>query len=293
MSDASARAVLITGPTASGKSAAAVAMAEAVGGVVINADSMQVYRELAIVTARPAPEDEARVPHWLYGHVPGREAYSVGRWLADVATALREADAAGLVPIIVGGTGLYLRALTEGLSEIPSIPDAVRAEIRGLAGEHSPQALHDRLAACDPVTAARLSPTDAQRILRALEVQAATGRPLSQWQRSNGPALVPNPERRIVVELPRDVLAARIEARARAMLEGGGLEEVAAFLALGLDPELPAMRALGVAEFGAVLDGRATREQGLADLVASTRRYVKRQRTFFRNQMADWERIAG
>src|SRR5262245_5586526 len=184
------RAVLIAGPTASGKSALALAVAEKIGGIVINADSMQVYRDLKIITARPPPEEEARAPHRLYGHVDAAENFSVGRWLVDARAALAEAGEGGQVPIFVGGTGLYFKALTMGLSAIPPTPDDVRAAVRARLAEQGPEALHAELARRDPATAARLKAGDRTRVARALEVLEATGRPLADWQREGMPPIL-------------------------------------------------------------------------------------------------------
>jgi len=285
-------AVLIAGPTASGKSALALALAERLGGVVVNADSMQVYRELRLITARPTPADEARAPHLLYGHRPAAQGYSVAGWLDDVAAALAEARREGRPAVVVGGTGLYFRALTEGLAETPRVPGEVRQawRERGRAGDGP--ALHRELAKADPVMAARLRPSDPQRILRALEVFHATGRSLAEWQAGPpSPPLVGPGTPRVVLDPPRAELHRRIEARARGMLEAGALDEVRAILSLGLDPELPAMKALGLPELGALLRGEAGPERALAALQASTRRFAKRQSTWFRNQMPDWPRL--
>lgn len=285
-----ARAVLIAGPTASGKSALALKLAEILGGVVVNADSMQVYRELSILTARPTAAEEARLPHRLYGHVASAEGYTVARYLQDAAAMLSSLE--GRVPIVVGGTGLYFNALTRGLSQIPPIDPRVRAFWREQAERQSPAALHRELRTCDPKLHGRLHPHDTQRILRALEVADSTGRPLSEWQeRRSTPLIAPQAAVRLVMAPDRAWLHARIEARLRAMARAGGLEEAAAFAALGLDPALPAMKAIGVPEMIAAAEGGMTLEAAIAAAVTATRQYAKRQETWFRNQMIDWQRV--
>lgn len=286
------RAILIAGPTAAGKSALALELAERHGGTVINADSMQVYRDLRILTARPSPQEERRVPHRLFGFVPAAEAYSVGRWLADVARAVEEAWASGRLPILVGGTGLYFKALLEGLSPVPEIPLEVRrrwreAALRGTAAE-----LHRLLEQCDPEMAARLRPTDTQRLVRALEVVEATGRSLADWQRHAGPAVLSAAETvRIVLAPERQSLVQRIDARCEAMLAAGALEEVASLAAQRLDPALPAMRAHGVRPLLACIAGAIDIDLAAARIKSETRRYAKRQRTWARRFMADWRWI--
>jgi len=285
-------AVLIAGPTASGKSALALALAARIGGIVINADSMQVYRELRILTARPGPDDEDTAPHRLYGHVPAAEAYSVGRWLDDLASVLAEARGSGAVPIVVGGTGLYVTAATTGLAAIPDIPPEIREELRAEAARLHPAALHARLAVEDPAMAARLRPSDPQRILRALEVLRATGRSLATWQADPlSPPLIGPDAVRLVLAPDRALLRARIDARFEAMMAEGALDEVRALAALGLDPALPAMRALGVAELRAALAGAMPLGEATTRATAETRRFAKRQQTWFRNRMADWPRL--
>ncbi len=283
------RPILIAGPTASGKSGLALLLAERLGGVVINADSMQVYRELRLLTARPAREDEARAPHALYGFVGAAEAYSAGRYAADAARAIGDARAAGRVPIIVGGTGLYFKALLEGLSPVPQIPPEVRAHWRGQAAARPPAELHALLAQRDPEMAARLMPTDPQRIVRALEVLESTGRSLAAWQREPGtPVLDEAATTRLLVLPDRAVHAAAIDARFDAMMAAGALDEVRALLALGLSDELPAMRALGVAPLAAHLAGAISLEAAVAAAKAETRQYAKRQMTWLRRNMISW-----
>lgn len=285
--------VLIAGPTASGKSALALVLARALGGVVVNADSMQVYADLRIITARPTPEEEAQAPHRLYGHVDGAVNHSVGRWLADAAREIGEAGRAGLVPILVGGTGLYFKALTEGLSDMPAVPDAVRALVRAEAEGVETPALHARLAERDPQSAARLRPSDRLRVLRALEIHAATGRSLSSFHAAREPGpLAGRPLRRLFLAPDRAILRARIDARFDAMIAQGALDEVAALAARGLDPMLPVMRAHGVPGLIAHLRGEASLADAVARGKADTRAYAKRQFTWFRNSMPGWEWIA-
>lgn len=286
------RAILIAGPTASGKSRLALALAERLGGMVINADSMQVYRELRILTARPTAEDEARAPHVLYGFVPVREAYSAGRYMADATRAIGEARAAGLRPIIVGGTGLYFKALLEGLAPVPAIPVEIRAHWRGEAARLGAAVLHGELARRDPAGAARLHPTDTQRIVRALEVIEATGRPLADWQRFPGrPVLAREETVRLLVSLDRTELYRRCDLRFEAMLAAGALAEAAALQQLGLSAELPGMNALGLRPLLAHLSGRLTLEEAVCQAKVQTRQYAKRQLTWLRRNMIAWLRI--
>ena len=283
------RAVLIAGPTASGKSALALALAEKIGGVVINADSMQVYRDLKIITARPSREEEARASHRLYGHVDAAENFSVGRWLVDARAALKEAGEGGQVPIFVGGTGLYFKALTMGLSAIPPTPDDVRAAVRARLEDQGPQALHAELARRDPATAARLKPGDRTRVARALEVLEATGRPLADWQREGMPPILePTHASKIFLVPDRAELYRRIDARFDAMLAAGALDEVAALAARRLDPLLPAMKAHGVPWLRRHLAGELSVADAAAEGKKDTRHYAKRQVTWFRHQMPDW-----
>jgi tRNA dimethylallyltransferase len=286
MAETPPRAILIAGPTASGKSALALELAERHRGVVINADSMQVYRELRILTARPTPEDEARVPHALYGHVPAAEAYSVGRWLADATEAIARARAEGRRPVLVGGTGLYFRALLEGLAPIPAIPAEVRERWRRRAAEEGAAALHRVLAERDPPMAARLAPNDTQRIARALEVLDATRQSLSSWQELRGTRVLREEETTRLVLMPeRAELHRRCAARFAAMLDEGGLEEARRFAGLGLAPDLPAMRAIGLRPVLRHVAGEIDREEATRQGIAETRRYVKRQATWLKRHM--------
>lgn len=286
-------AVLIAGPTASGKSGLAMRIAERHGGVVINADSMAVYRDLAILTGRPAAADLARVPHRLYGHRDAAEAYSVGLWLAEAETELRRAWSSGAVPVVVGGTGLFFKALTQGLSEIPPVPDAVRARVRAEAEGVAPEALHARLMRLDPLTAAGLRPSDPQRVVRALEVFAATGRPLATFQARRAAPVLPMARAWAVVLTPdRAALTLAIDARFDAMMAAGALDEVRRLRARGLDPALPALRGLGVPPLWAHLDGALTLDAAVARSKAETRAYAKRQETFARHQLAGFTAAA-
>ena len=288
------KAILIAGPTASGKSGAGLELAARFGGTIINADSMQVYRELRLLTARPSEADEARVPHRLYGTVPAAEAYSVGRWLGDAGSAIAEAQWKGRLPILVGGTGLYFKALTEGLAPVPDIPIEIRSYWRERSDELGRDALHDELAARDPNMAARLGPADPQRIVRALEVIDATGMSLAEWQGGDAaPLLAPGDALRLVIAPEREPLYAAIDARFDRMIEQGALDEVRALLALKLDPGLPAMRAHGVCELAAYLSGAVTREEAVAKAKTESRRYAKRQMTWLRRFMADWDWFPG
>ena len=286
------RAILIAGPTASGKSRLALRLARELGGAVINADSMQVYRELRILTARPTPEEEARAPHALYGFVSGAEAYSAGRYAADAARVINEVRRDGRVPVIVGGTGLYFQALLEGLSPVPPIDPAVRARWRAEAETRPASELHAILAARDAEMAARLLPTDRQRIVRALEVLESTGRSLADWQRESGaPVLGEADAVRLLVLPDRAAHALTIEARFDAMLAAGALEEVAALVRLGFSAELPIMRALGVAALAAYMAGSTSLEDAAEAAKTGTRQYAKRQATWFRRKMISWKHV--
>ena len=286
------RPILITGPTASGKSGLALRLAEQLGGVVINADSMQVYRELRILTARPTYGDEARAPHALYGFVSGAESYSAGRYATDVARVLENAQREGRRPIIVGGTGLYFKALTEGLSPIPAIPDDVRAHWRSVAAENGAGHMHGELAKRDPAMARRLASGDTQRIVRALEVLDATGTSLAEWQRlPRQPVLDIGATIPLLVAVERQELACRIDARFRAMVQTGALDEVLQLKTLELEPALPLMTALGVRPLLAHLAGEASLEEAIAAGQMETRQYAKRQSTWARSNMLAWRSV--
>ncbi|HWV80107.1 MAG TPA: tRNA (adenosine(37)-N6)-dimethylallyltransferase MiaA [Hyphomicrobiaceae bacterium] len=285
--------ILIAGPTASGKSALALEMAEQHGGAVINADSMQVYCELRILTARPTPEEEARVPHRLFGHVSVRDAYSVGRWLDDVADALAWCAGAGRRPVIVGGTGLYFKALLEGLAPIPPVAPEIRAHWRREAGVRAAPELHGVLVKRDPAMAARLDPGDTQRIVRALEVIDSTGVSLAEWQRRPGTPLVQEAEaERYVIRRPREEVRRRVDARFDAMMAEGALDEARALAALDLDPELPAARAHGLRPLIAHLRGETDLRAAIEAGKLETRQYVKRQEIWLRRNMIAWKSIS-
>ena len=296
----SARAVLIAGPTASGKSAAALRLAEDAGrrgraAWIVNADAMQVYDGLRVLTARPSAEDEARVPHRLYGHVSPATRYSVGAWLSDVGNVLREADAASALVIAVGGTGLYFKALTEGLAAIPEIPADVRERLAERLENGGAAALHAALSKLDPAAGATLRPSDPQRVLRALEVFEVTGRPLSEWQKMppTAPLLPMRDAASFVIEPERSLLYRRIEERFDRMASAGGVEEVRALLAQNFDKDLPAMKAIGVREFASFIRGEQTLAAAVTKAKTESRRYAKRQSTWFRHQMKDWRRLEG
>lgn len=277
-------ALIVAGPTASGKSALALALAQRLGGMVINADSMQVYRDLRILTARPTAAEEAVVPHRLYGVRPAAEPANAAWWREQALAAVEEAIAAGKLPILCGGTGLYFQVLTRGLADVPAVPAWAREQARAELARSGPAALHERLARLDPDTAAKLRPTDGQRLARALEVRLGTGRGLADWQAGGGGvdarnwravALLLRPSRAVL----RDAVAARFDA----MLRDGAVDEVRGLLARRLDPSLPAMRAHGVPELAAHLEGRLSLAEARDRAVANTRRYVKRQDTWFRH----------
>ncbi|MBV9556614.1 MAG: tRNA (adenosine(37)-N6)-dimethylallyltransferase MiaA [Pseudolabrys sp.] len=281
-------AVLIAGPTASGKSALALALAEQIGGTVINADSMQVYRDLHVLTARPSADEEKRVPHLLYGHVDAAENYSVGRWLKDAGQALQAVREAKRVPIVIGGTGLYFKMLTQGLAEVPPTPPQVRADYRARLASEGVAPLYAELGRVDPQSANRLMPNDSSRILRALEVMATTGRSLRDWHSEGMPPLIDaGKSAKVFLACERETLVSRIENRFDAMLEAGTLDEVRALAARGLDPLLPAMKAHGVPWLVRHLRDEISLETAAAGAKMDTRRYAKRQVTWFRNQMAD------
>jgi tRNA dimethylallyltransferase len=283
-------AILLAGPTASGKSALALKLAESIGGTVINADSMQVYRDLRIITARPTPLEEARMPHLLYGHVDASENYSTGRWCVDAATAMAEARRAGRFPILVGGTGLYFKALTQGLAAVPPIPAAIRGDVRERLASAGVAPLYAELMRHDPQAVERIMPGDRSRITRALEVVLATGRSLADWHREGLPPSVDAARAlKIFLQVDRAELYRRIDARFDAMLESGALEEVQKLAARGLDPSLPAMKAHGVPWLIRHLNGEIALAEAAQAGKRDTRRYTKRQATWFRHQLPDWE----
>jgi tRNA dimethylallyltransferase len=283
------RAILIAGPTASGKTALAIALARRFGGVVVNADSMQVYRDLRIITARPTPEEEAAAPHRLFGEVDAAQAYSVGLWMAAVRPLLAELESQGRLPVIAGGTGLYFKALTEGLSAIPDVPADVRDAIRASTMDVPAEQLHRELAARDPLTAGQLRPTDRQRLVRALEVLHATGQPLASFQGGRNGALLDGSRcARVFLAPEREVLYGRIDRRFDSMISLGALEEVRALARRRLSPALPAMRAHGVPWLIKALADEMTLGEAIERAKADTRHYAKRQFTWFRHQAEGW-----
>lgn len=273
---------LIAGPTASGKSALALALAESTGGTIINADSAQVYAELRLLTARPSPAEEARAPHHLFGHVAGGDDYSAARWAAEARAVIAKAHREGRLPILVGGTGLYLRTLLDGIAPVPAIDPAIRGEIRALPVAEA----HRALALLDPAAAAKLNPADTTRVARALEVVRSTGRPLAEWQRARAGGIGDAVSLHALVLLPpRDWLSERIDARLEAMVAAGAGEEVRALLARhDIPANAPVRRAIGVAELAGWIEGRWSRGEAIARAQLATRQYAKRQYTWFRNQ---------
>ncbi|MEA2754470.1 MAG: tRNA dimethylallyltransferase [Aliidongia sp.] len=279
------RIIVIAGPTASGKSALALGLAERLGGTIINADSMQIYRDLEIVTARPAPADLARAPHRLYGILDGGKLCSAARWAGLARHEIEQAAAAGRLPILCGGTGLYLRTLLYGIAPVPEIPEAVRQAARQRHAELGGAAFRDELAGLDPAGAVRIAAGDSQRLLRAYEVVAATGRPLTEWQQAQPSA--PSGLDPLIFTLlpPREALYAAIDARFAGMVAAGVLDEVRALIGRGLDPALPVMKAVGVPELAAYLAGNLTLDAAISQAQQASRRYAKRQFTWFRHQM--------
>ena len=288
-------ATLIAGPTASGKSALALELAERDGGVIVNADSMQVYGVLDVLTARPSADDLARVRHFLYGHVSPATAYSTGSWLRDVAVLADSGLFAQKSPVFVGGTGLYFRGLAEGISEMPEIPAEIRDRWRWRLNEEGAPRLHRVLMHVDSEVAMRLKASDGQRIVRALEVLEASGRSILKWQADKGHPLIDLATARFIVIAPeRDLLIKRIDQRFDRMIEAGALDEVKEIMAMRLAPELPAMKAIGVRELAAAMAGEMSFDEAIERAKIATRQYSKRQSTWFRNQFGpEWERIGG
>jgi tRNA dimethylallyltransferase len=286
-------ALLIAGPTASGKSALALEMARQLGGEIVNADSMQVYGVLDRLTARPDAADLAEVPHHLYGHIPPTELYSTGIWLNQATEVIADIRARGRLPVVVGGTGLYFRALTGGLSDMPAIPDQIRNELRSRLEQEGVEALHAELSRLDPQMGERLRPADRQRILRALEVFRATGRSITEFQGRGGEKIVdPLSARCLVLQPDRPLLHVRINQRFATMMEEGAPDEVRHLLALDLPPQHPAMKAIGVSQITEHLAGRISRDEAIELSSIATRQYAKRQMTWFRNQLGEeWERL--
>lgn len=286
MSEAAKGAILIAGPTASGKSALALHMAKKTGGFIVNTDSMQVYDVLDLLSARPQSDELREAEHFLYGHVAPSVSYSTGKWFADVEALLSRADLRTRTPIFVGGTGLYFRALLGGLSQMPEVPADVREHWRNRMSEEGAEALHSALTELDPEIAATLRPTDSQRIVRALEVFEGTGKSLLHWQKNTGTALVDDASATKIVLLPdRKWLGERIAQRFNLMWDHGALDEVRVLNALHLDPALPAMKAIGGREISAFFAGEMTREDAIERSIIATRQYAKRQSTWFRNQL--------
>ena len=279
------------GPTASGKSALAMALAERIGGEIVNADSMQVYRDFRVLTARPNQQEEALVPHHLYGHIDAAERYSAGRWLTEALAAIAEIRARNKTPILAGGTGLYFKALTQGLAEMPGVDPELRAALTERAAKEGAPALHAELTRLDPHTAARLDPNDAPRVIRALEVIETTGDSIASFQAKTKPALAPAEWRGFALTPGRAALYAAINARLETMLEQGALDEVRAFAARNLDPSLPAVKAHGAPALSAYLRGELTLKEATGIGQRDTRRYAKRQFTWIANQMPDWPRV--
>jgi tRNA dimethylallyltransferase len=293
VTDHVSKVILIAGPTASGKSALALDIAASLGGVIVNADSMQVYRDLRIITARPAPAEEARAPHRLYGHVDAAENYSTGRWCVDAAAALAAATQEGCVAILVGGTGLYFKALTQGLAAVPPIPADIRNDVRVRLESEGVAVLHAELAQRDPVAAARLMPNDRARVTRALEVMLATGRSLLAWHEEGFPAsLDPADAAKVFLDVGRKELAGRIDRRFDAMMAAGALDEVRTLAARNLNPSLPAMKAHGVPWLIRHLKGEVPIAEAAEHAKLKTRQYTKRQATWFRNQLPGFVWIA-
>jgi tRNA dimethylallyltransferase len=287
------RAILIAGPTASGKSGAALDLAQALDGVIVNADAMQVYAELEVLSARPGPEDQRLAPHRLFGHVPARQAYSASRWLADAGVALDEAWGQGRAAVVVGGTGLYFRSLEQGLADVPDVPAEIRARWRKALAERGSGALHEELAARAPDEGRRLRPSDGQRIARALEVLEATGEPLGAHH-ARGAATSPlagAAVTRMAIIPERAALYRRCDARFEQMMEQGALAEVERLVALNLDPALPAMRAIGVGALARHLAGEIDLGEAVRIAQRETRNYAKRQLTWLRHQMPAFQQV--
>ncbi len=285
-------ALFIHGPTASGKTELAIAIAKALDGEIVNADSMQVYHDLRLLTARPSAAEEASVPHHLFGHVDARERYSTGRWLADARRTLADIQRRGKVAIFVGGTGLYFLSMIEGLSDIPPVPEEVRAEVRNLLQDKGIAGLHDRLQGVDPVMAGRLAVNDRQRIMRAYEVWLATGRAMSELQKAPKSVLLEDGEwLGVALTPPRSRLYARIDRRFEVMMMRGAMDEARALMARDLDPELPAMKAHGMPWLAKFIRGEISPEEAAENAKRDTRRYAKRQFTWIGRQFPFWPRI--
>ncbi len=290
------QALFIAGPTASGKSALSLRLAEDLSGVIINSDSMQVYRDLRVITARPSEAEEAQAPHKLYGFLDGAEVCSAALWAERAMAEIEAAWRKGQTPIVIGGTGMYFKVLLDGIATIPDIRDAIRQDIRNRCAAEGSEALHAELKHVDMKTAARLAPGDSQRICRALEVWHATGKPISVWQADTKPGPMQAYDEagqvvKLVLDPPRDILYDRCNRRFDLMMDEGALDEVRALLARGLDMTLPVMRSLGVPQLVAHLEGGLSLEEAIEDAKMQTRRFAKRQLTWFRNQFGHWERL--
>lgn len=290
------RALFIAGPTASGKSAFALKVASAYDGVIINADSMQVYKDLCVLTACPDEQEEAQAPHRLYGYLDGTKVCSAAFWAEEAMQEVNNAWNAGKLPILVGGTGMYFKVLLDGIAKVPDIPDAVRSAVRDECGRVGSEKLHKELQVSDPDTAARLAPGDSQRICRAVEVVRATAIPLSEWQKNTEPGPMKQFDdagyvEKFVLSPDRQELYSRCDLRFDQMLEQGAIEEVEALLARNLPTELPVMRALGVPSLAMYLSGEASLEEASEHAKMHTRRFAKRQLTWFRNQFFQWNSL--
>ena len=288
--------LLMAGPTASGKSSLAVKLAHALNGVIINADSMQVYDGLRVLSARPSVDEKEGIPHRLFGAVEAGSPFSTADWHAMAMAEIETAWAEGRFPILVGGTGMYFKSLLDGLSPIPDVDGEVRAAVRAEMAERGPEVMHKELQIKDPAIAQRLEPGDSQRISRALEVVRSTGKPLSEWQKTNEPGGLAQADAegrvlKCVLNLPREVLYERINTRFMHMVDEGALDEVKALVAKGIDPTLPVMKALGVPEFASYLAGECGLDAAIETAQMQTRRYAKRQTTWFTNQFGDWHRV--
>lgn len=284
--------LLIAGPTASGKTALALRAAREWDGEIVNADAIQLYRDLRVLSARPSPEEEAQAPHHLFGIADAADGWSVGRWLRAALEAVEAVRARGRTVVVVGGTGLYFRALTRGLAETPGVPPSVRAAVGSRFEALGEDAFRAALAQKDPDAAARIYPGDRQRLMRAMEVVEATGRPLTEWQSATRPPIPAGDWTGVVLEPPRDLLYARCDARLLAMMREGALDEAHALMARSLHPALPVMKAVGLRELARALSGELSPDDALALAQQETRRYAKRQTTWFRNQTPDWPRVA-
>ncbi len=283
--------LLIAGPTASGKSTLALRAAQMFGGEIVNADALQLYADLHTLSARPSPEEEAQAPHHLFGVADGADGWSVGRWVRAAGPILDEIRSRGRTPIVVGGTGLYFKALTEGLADVPPTPAAVRLGVAKTWDALGEARFRELLETVDPAAQARIAPGDRMRLSRAMEVFEATGRPLTAWQAETAPALPADAWRAVVIEPERDLLYNRCDQRFETMIAAGALDEVRALLARNLDPMTPVMKAVGVRELAAHLAGETTLERAIELARQETRRYAKRQLTWLRNQTPDWPRV--